>query len=116
MPFTVGPFEIVLFLMVIGGAAVLVIRRQSGDHATRGRLSGDLGGSAEARSLDDLVQQGWRIESESADYVFLVKGQRVNHLLHFFVGLLTLGLWWIAWVIMAVSGGEERMTLGKPKT
>lgn len=63
--------------------------------------------------MDDLIAQGWRVESESTAYLFLVKEQRVNHILHFLVGLLTLGLWWIAWLIIAATGGEERRSIIK---
>lgn len=38
-------------------------------------------------------------------------GKRVNHLLHFFVGIFTLGAWWIVWAIMAIAGGERRKML-----
>ena len=61
----------------------------------------------------NLIEQGWRIDSESSDYIFLVKGQRVNHLLHFLVGLFTIGVWWMVWIFIAAYGGEERRTVKK---
>ena len=63
--------------------------------------------------LHNLIEQGWRIDSESSDYIFLVKGQRVNHLLHFLVGLFTIGVWWMVWIFIAAYGGEERRTVKK---
>jgi hypothetical protein len=37
-----------------------------------------------------------------------VRGHRPNHLLHFLVGIFTLGLWWIVWFFIAIFGGEKR--------
>ena len=107
MPFTIGPFELLVFLVVIIVLAVVVARRQAAASAAPSPIEG-------GPSLDDLINLGWRVESETADYLFLVKGQRVNHLLHFIVGLLTLGAWWIVWLVLVVAGGERRMTLSKP--
>ena len=45
----------------------------------------------------------------------MVRGQRVNHLLHFIVGFLTLGLWWVVWLILALTGGEKRKTIIRPQ-
>ena len=45
--------------------------------------------------------------------MFLAKGQRVNDILHFLVGLFTLGLWWVMWILIAATGGEERRSIKK---
>lgn len=55
-----------------------------------------------------MATQHARIESQSDYQAVLVTGQKVNHLLHFLVGLFTLGVWWIVWLILALSGGEKR--------
>lgn len=31
-----------------------------------------------------------------------------NHLLHFFLGFLTCGFWWVVWMILAVMAEQER--------
>ena len=49
-----------------------------------------------------------RVETHSPDQAVLVYGNRVNHLLHLILALLTLGLWIIPWVVMACAGGEKR--------
>lgn len=54
------------------------------------------------------VAQGGRVESQGDYMAVLVYGKRVNHLLHFFVGLFTFGFWWIVWIFMAIFGGEKR--------
>ena len=42
------------------------------------------------------------------------RGQRVHHLLHVFVGILTRGRWWVVGLILALTGGEQRVTLSRP--
>ena len=34
------------------------------------------------------------------------------HILHFVIGLFTLGIWWLVWVALALFGGEKRMSVG----
>lgn len=38
----------------------------------------------------------------------MVSGGRVNHLLHFFIGLFTGGWWWVVWIFLSITGGEKR--------
>lgn len=119
MPFNIGPFEMLLLVIVVIGIAYLVIRSatsagvRSGT-APRAQPSG-VAATATPDSLDDLLAQGWRIESETDHNVYLVSGQRVNHVLHFLVGLFTLGVWWIVWLILAATGGETRRTFTKTR-
>lgn len=61
-----------------------------------------------ARQLQGLIAQGRRVESQSDYQAVLVHGHRTNHLLHFFIGFVTLGLWWIVWLGLAIFGGEKR--------
>jgi len=112
MPFNVGPFEVMVFALIIVGVIVL-LARGGRSPAPAASLRGVDGSPAEPESLDALIAVGWRIESESSDYTFLVRGQRVNHVLHFLIGLFTLGVWWIVWLILASRGGEERRTVKK---
>ena len=103
-----------MLFVVLAGLVLLVANNGSKSTAPRAQPSGaDLATASAPESLDDLIAQGWRVESESTDYVFLVKEQCVNHILHVLVGLLTLGLWWIAWLISAATGGEERRSIKK---
>jgi hypothetical protein len=41
----------------------------------------------------------------------MVKGKPVNNVLHFFIGLFTLGVWWLVWIVLALTGGEKREML-----
>ena len=56
----------------------------------------------------DWVRHGWRVESRSSFQAVLVAGKPVSHLLHAILAVLTLGLWLIGWLIVAVTGGEDR--------
>ena len=66
-------------------------------------------------AIPELVEMGWRVESEVGDHVIVVRNHRVNHLLHFFVTLFTLGLWLIPWILIGITGGERRKTARKPR-
>jgi hypothetical protein len=61
-----------------------------------------------ANTLQGQVAGGARIESQGDFQAVVVSGHRVNHLLHFFVGLFTLGFWWIVGFFIAIFGGEKR--------
>lgn len=57
------------------------------------------------------IAQGARIQSQSDTTVVMIFGKPINHLLHFIIGIFTLGLWWIMWIALALSGGEHRQTI-----
>ncbi len=61
-----------------------------------------------AQVIQAQVVSGGRIESQSDFQAVIIKGHKVNHVLHFIIGLFTLGFWWILWIVFAVSGGEKR--------
>jgi len=64
-----------------------------------------------ANNLQSQVASGARIESQGDFQAVVVRGHRTNHLLHFFIGLFTLGAWWIVWFFIAIFGGEKRQML-----
>lgn len=53
------------------------------------------------------TRQGWRVQSQSQTQAQLVKGHRTNHILHLILTILTLGIWAIVWILMALLGGEK---------
>ncbi len=57
------------------------------------------------------AEQGARIESQSDYNAQVVQGQKVSHLLHFFIGLFTCGAWWFVWLLLGMTGGEYRTTI-----
>ncbi|HMI09176.1 MAG TPA: hypothetical protein VK497_02140 [Candidatus Saccharimonadales bacterium] len=64
-----------------------------------------------AQTLQTQVVGGGRIESQSDFQAVVIKGHKVNHVLHFIIGFFTLFLWWIVWAIIAITGGEKRSLL-----
>lgn len=66
-------------------------------------------------SLDQAVGQyvkwGWRVESRSPTQAVMVRGRRTNHILHLILTLVTLGVWAIVWICVAIFGGEKRKVL-----
>lgn len=54
------------------------------------------------------VLRGARIESQTDTLVVIVHGHRVNHLLHFLIGVFTIGAWWFVWLLLVILGGEKR--------
>jgi hypothetical protein len=52
--------------------------------------------------------QGWRIESRSEFQATIVKGDRPNTVLHLILTIITLGLWAIVWILLAIFRGEKR--------
>ena len=61
--------------------------------------------------LAEAFKDGWRVESRGEYQVVLVHGRRVNHTLHLLLSFFTGGLWLIIWLLLATTGGEERMLL-----
>lgn len=74
-------------------------------------LSPDERKSTLSRAVQEQLRYGGRIESASDFQVVLLFGESVNHLLHFLIGILTIGAWWIVWLILAVSNRRIRRSL-----
>jgi hypothetical protein len=64
-----------------------------------------------AAAIQTQVCPGMRIESQSDSQAVLVFGRAPNHILHFLIGLFTLGAWWLVWLILALSNRERRRLL-----
>ena len=60
------------------------------------------------QQIASYLTKGWRIESRTDHSAVMLKGKRVNHLLHLILTLCTLGLWAIVWLIVAIAAGEKR--------
>ena len=58
-----------------------------------------------------MVRSGWRVESMGTKTAVLVKGRRVNHILHLLLTLVTLGLWAVVWLLLVAMKGEQRKTV-----
>jgi hypothetical protein len=60
-----------------------------------------------SRAIQTQVTPTMRVESRTDDQVVLVFGEKTNHLLHFLIGIFTLGLWWIVWLVIALTNRES---------
>lgn len=61
-----------------------------------------------AQQVADQIRSGRRVESQSDYQAVIVYGHKVNHILHFLLGFVTFGLWWLVWIMLAIGGGERR--------
>src|ERR1044072_8410523 len=61
-----------------------------------------------AQAIQSQVVAGGRVESQSDFQAVIIKGHKVNHVLHFIIGFFTFFLWWIVWLVIAITGGEKR--------
>lgn len=59
----------------------------------------------------DWIREGWRVESRSDFQAVMVSGKSVNHLLHLVLALVTAGLWLFVWLVLVLTGGEDRELL-----
>lgn len=63
-----------------------------------------------SNSVARAVAHGSRVEFHSDTTAILVRGKRVNHVLHAIVSVFTLGFWLWIWLPMTIFGGEKRTT------
>ena len=61
-----------------------------------------------AQQVQQAVARGARVDSQAEGMAVVIYGKPVNHLLHFIIGIVTVGLWWIVWIILVATGGEKR--------
>lgn len=64
-----------------------------------------------AQAIQGQVVGGSRVESQGPFNAVLVRGKKINHLLQFFLTLLTVGWWGLVWIGLAIWGGEKRTML-----
>lgn len=56
----------------------------------------------------EIARKGGRVEAQDGDRLVVSSGS-TNHALHFIMGLLTFGLWWVlVWIPILVAGGRKR--------
>ena len=79
------------------------------EHEPKGYVSDEERHNILGRHLAIELPTGkWRIESQSQHQAVLVKGHRVNHVLHLLLCIPTVGLWAIIWLCLILGGGESR--------
>jgi hypothetical protein len=66
------------------------------------------------QSLAHYLGHGYRVVDDNPYGTTVAIGKPVNHGLHLALTILTLGLWALVWVLVALAGGEKCMYLPKP--
>lgn len=64
-----------------------------------------------ASRLQEAVQHGWRVQSQTDYQASLAKGHRTNHVLHLILTIVTFGLWGFVWIVLAVTNKEKHRML-----
>ena len=60
-----------------------------------------------------LLASGYHVEIQTAELTQLVKGHRVNHILHLLLTVFTVGLWLPVWIGVALFGGGRRKVIAR---
>jgi hypothetical protein len=76
-------------------------------HAQPGTLTPEERSEILSREILRYTSRGWRVQSQSQTQAQLVKGKNHSHLLHLILTLLTLGIWLLVWIPLALFGGEK---------
>ncbi len=64
------------------------------------------------RSISEYIMRGWSIETQNDEQYFAIlrytPPKRVNHVLHFFITLITCLMWGIVWIILSVNAEKDQ--------
>ncbi|MXY72484.1 MAG: hypothetical protein F4Y97_05530 [Dehalococcoidia bacterium] len=58
--------------------------------------------------IDKQLAKGARIETQTPTMTVLLKGEKVNHVLHLLLSVFTAGIWLPFWIVVAATGGVRR--------
>ena len=58
--------------------------------------------------VQERVEQGWRICERRETYVVIERGEKIPHLKHIFLTLITFGIWGAVYGINLLTGGLKR--------
>lgn len=64
-----------------------------------------------AQRVDGCMAKGYRVESQTETAATLAKGERVNHVLHLILSIVTLGWWPIGCALLACFGDRTYVTV-----
>ena len=56
-----------------------------------------------------LLRQGRRVESQSDYQAVLLRGKKVNHILHLLLSVFTAGLWLLVWLSLLGKGIKREL-------
>ena len=71
---------------------------------------------SERRSALDIriareLAGGATLESQTGYNAVLIKGKKVNHILHLILSLITAGFWLIVWLLLVITNKRQRIVL-----
>jgi hypothetical protein len=64
-----------------------------------------------ARAIEHQVALGGRVESSGDFHAVVIFGKPVNHILHFLIGIVTLTIWWLVWLLLVLGNNQMRRTI-----
>jgi len=64
-----------------------------------------------AAAVAKAVRKGYRVESQGPFQAVVVKGKRPNHVLHLLLSVLTVSIWLLVWIFLAVVKHEKRKVI-----
>lgn len=76
--------------------------------AERARVTDEQRRAALAAAVAREVGGGWHVESQTDTQAVLIRpGTKVNHILHLLLTIITLGVWALVWIWIAVFKKRE---------
>ena len=63
------------------------------------------------RAVANELASGAELESQAGTNAVLLKGKKVNHVLHAILSLLTAGFWLIVWLLLVATNKRKRIVL-----
>ena len=60
-----------------------------------------------------LLAQGYHVEIQTRELTQLVRGHRINNILHLLLTVFTAGLWLPVWIGVAAFGGGRRKAISR---
>lgn len=67
--------------------------------------------SALERAVTVELTRGGRLESQTSYNAVVLHGNKVNHILHLILSLLTAGLWLFVWLVLVLTNKQQRVVL-----
>lgn len=63
------------------------------------------------QAIAACAEQGWRLQSATANTAAMVYSRDVNHAMHSILSLLTCGVWLFVWLFIAASNRQHSMLI-----
>ncbi len=58
--------------------------------------------------VQERVEQGWRISERRETDVVIEKGEKIPHVMHIFLTVVSFGIWGVIYAVNLVTGGIKR--------